>query len=76
MDSDNYRITTRSTATLNVKKKFPKVRSDSNNLKTLDQTDSDFEILPTSAKLALASTQANEDTARPDSKTTACDPAD
>ena len=76
MVTGNYRIATRSTVTQNFQKKLPKVRSDSNNLKTLDQTDCDFEIAPTSSKLLLASTQANEDTARPESKTTAFDPAD
>jgi hypothetical protein len=38
-----------------------KVRSDSKNFKTLDQTESDFEIATTSATPALASMQASED---------------
>ena len=49
---------------------------DSNNLKTLDKTDGDFEITPTLATPALASIQASEDTVCPESKTTASDPAD
>lgn len=75
-NAGNNKIASHSTATQNVQKNDLKVRSDSKNFKTLDQTDGDFEITPTSATPALVSTQANEDTVRPESKTAACDPVD
>jgi len=75
-NAGNNKIASHLTATQNVQKKDLKVRSDSKKFKTLDQTDGDFEITPTAATPALVSTQACEDTVRPESKTAACDPAD
>ena len=75
-NAGNNKIASHLTATQNVQKNDLKVRSDSKKFKTLDQTDGDFEIIPTSATPALVSTQANEDTVRPESKTAACDPVD
>ena len=58
-NAGNKKIASHLTATQNVKKNDLKVRSDSKNFKTLDQTDGDFEITPSSATPALVSTQAN-----------------
>jgi len=75
-NAGNNKIASHLSATQNVQKNDLKVRSDSKNFKTLDQTDGDFEITPTSATPALVSTKANEHTVRPESKTAACDPVD
>jgi hypothetical protein len=76
MHAGNNRIAPHSTTTQNVLNNDLKVRSDSNNLKTLDQTDGDFEIATTSATPALAFIQTSEDTVRPELKTNACDTVD
>ena len=72
-NAGNNKIASHLTATQNVQKNDLKVRSDSKKFKTLDQTDRDFEITPTSATLALVSTKANEHTVRPESKIAVCD---
>ncbi len=73
---NNNRIAPHLTATQNIYKNDLEVRSDSKNFKTLDQTDGDFEITPTSATTALVSTQASEETVHPESNTAVCDPVD
>jgi hypothetical protein len=76
INAGNNIITSHLTTTQNIQKNGLKVRSDSKNFKTLNQTDGDFDIAPTSATPALVSTQASRDTVRPESKTAACDPVD
>jgi hypothetical protein len=72
----NNKIAPYLTATQNFHKNDLKVRSDSKNFKTLDQTDGNFEITPTSATPEFVSMQASEDTVHPESKTAACDSVD
>ncbi len=76
MHAGNNRIAPHSTATQNVQNNDLKVRSDFNNLQTLDQTDGDFEIAPSSATPALTLMKTSEETVSPELKTTACDPGD
>jgi hypothetical protein len=76
INSGNNTIAPHLTTTQNIHKNDLEVRSDSKKFKTLDQTDGDFEIAPTSATPALVSTQASEKTVHPESNTAACDPVD
>ena len=73
-NAGNNKIASHLIATQNVKKNDLKVRSDSKKFKTLDQTDGDFKIKPTSATPALVSMQASEVTVCSESKTAVCDP--